>query len=119
MSPSTMSLLLTALRWSVFSGLERGEVEEDEEEEEEERVSEEEGWGALVGAPSAATDTLKRPSLKAGAGPGAGSPPGTASGLRAPLSWASRLPRGCIGPGNGGKASEGGVMAWSETAGYP
>ena len=117
-------------RWSVLSGLERGDVEEEEEEEGVEV------WGAL----SAATETCrrrsgnrhmvhwysrkevhqhgntqgaavslltsltwKRPSWKAGAGleeeagVAEGAPPDTVSGLRALLSWASRLPMGCCG----------------------
>lgn len=101
------------------------EEEEVEEEEVEEVRGEEEGGlagsGAPLDAPSAATDTWrrrsgsqrefqmnpeemflredeqtwKRPRVKPAAGAWARLPPCTVSGLRALLSSASRLPRGC------------------------
>lgn len=65
-----MSLHKEDDRWRVFSGLEGEEDDVDEDDEEvEDGVSEEEdttleGCGALLDAPSAATDTWKRPSVK-------------------------------------------------------
>lgn len=89
-------------RWRVFSGLEGEEDEEDDDEDEdvEDGVMEEEetmleGSGTLVDAPSVATDTWKRPSVKPAAGGCAWFPPWTVSGLRALLNWASKLLSGC------------------------
>lgn len=76
-APFTPSFSQTPLareddRWRVFSGLEgEEEEEEDEEEEVEDGVREEEetmpeGSGAVLGAPSVATDTWKRPTAFGG-----------------------------------------------------
>ena len=106
-SASTESPLRTPLerreeeRWRVFSGLEREEEEEEEEEDEEDGVREEEeamleGSGVLPVLASAATETWKRPSSTTLVeGKAASLLPGMVSGLRALLSWPSRLPTGC------------------------